>query len=169
MQQLSTGATYETAAEAIGLAAGTIAAWMDRGQRESSGRYHDFVVAVRKARAGVVQRLLARAQKRVMPKKEGGEGADPLPLLAIIDRRYQPSVRLTIANELNATLDRLEQEFADEPEILERILSAIAEETGPGAVAPAPRSSHREDPRGGAPVGEGEPERATEGLPRDRR
>lgn len=164
--QFATGATYETAAEAMGLTAQTIAIWMDRGQRESRGRFHDFFVAVRKARAEVVQRLLARAQKRVMSKKDGGEGADPLPLLAVIDRRYQPSVRLTIANELNATLDRLEQEFEHEPEILNRILAAIAEETGPGAVAPPPRESARQDARGGSPLGTRSADGEAEDIPR---
>lgn len=143
--QLVSGASYETAGEAIGISADTVGHWMSLGRQQTRGKYADFCRAVLKARAEVVQRLLARAQQRVRSKKDGGEGADPLPLLAVIDRRYQPQVRVQVASELDALLDRLETEFANEPETFERILTAIAEETGPGAVASASRGAARED------------------------
>jgi transposase len=163
--QLVSGCTYETAAAAIEVSKSAITQWMAKGRTQERGKYADFLRAVEKARAEVVQRLLARAQKRVMSRKEGGIDADPLPLLAILDRSYAPQVRIQVATELSATLDRLEAEFANEPEIYERILAAIAEETGPGAVAPASRARTHEDARGGAAVGARDAVGATEDLP----
>lgn len=123
--QLVTGATFETAAHAMGLHHTTITLWMTKG-RLGKKPYSDFVIAVQKARAEVVQRLLARAQQRVRSRKDGGEGADPLPLLSVLDRSYAPQVRLQITNELNGLLDRIEAAFGGEPELLERVLGAIA-------------------------------------------
>lgn len=162
---LRTGATFETAADSLELSRSAISQWLAKGRAQERGRYASFLRAVHKARANVVQVLLKRAQKRVMSRKEGGEGADPLPLLAVLDRRYSPQVRVQVTTELNATLDRLEQEFENEPEILERILAAIAEEAGPGAVAPTSSGGSREDARGGAAVGERGADRETEDVP----
>lgn len=164
--QLATGATFETAGEAIGISKNSIGSWLAKGRESTRGIYWEFLCAVQRARAEVVQRLLARAQERVKSKADGGSDADPLPLLAVIDRRYAPSVRLTIANELNATLDRLEQEFEHEPEIFERILTAIAEEAGPGAVETSSRTRAREDPRSGSAMGARDALGEAEDLPR---
>lgn len=162
---LKTGATFETAADSLELSRSAISQWLAKGRAQERGRYASFLRAVHRARADVVQNLLKRAQKRVLSKKEGGEGADPLPLLAVLDRRYSPQVRVQVTNELNATLDRLEQEFANEPEILERILAAIAEEASPGPIAPASTGGSREDARGGAAVGARGADGETENVP----
>lgn len=156
--QLASGCTYETAAEALEIHHSTISFWLSRGRQEQTGRYANFFKAVQRARAQVVQRLLARAQQRVRSKKDGGEGADPLPLLAVIDRRYQPQVRVQVVSEINEILDKLEQEFAREPEIFERFLSVLAgEQTGPGAVAGASSGAGDEDDDGDPPVVAGTP------------
>lgn len=164
--QLVTGATFETAAAVIGVSSSAITQWMSRGRAQSRGIYTDFMRAVHKARGEVVQRLLARAQQRVKSRKDGGIDADPLPLLAVLDRSYSPQVRVQVTSELSAGLDRLEQEFADEPEILERILVALAEEAGPGAVTSSPRTRVYEDARGGAAVGARDAFGETEDIPR---
>jgi hypothetical protein len=164
--QLVTGATYETAAAVIGVSSSAITHWMRKGRDATRGPFAEFFRAVTKARGEVVQRLLARAQKRCQPKKDGGIDADPLPLLAVLDRSYSPQVRVQVTSELSAGLDRLEQEFADEPEILERILVALAEEAGPGAVTSSPRARAYEDPRSGSSVGARDAIGDAEDLPR---
>jgi hypothetical protein len=150
--ELVTGATYETVAAALGINRDTITNWIARGSSARSGIYADFFREVEAAKAKSVQRLLAHAHRRVRPKKEGGVDADPLPLLAVIDRRYQPSVRVQVANELSAFLDAAEREFS--PEIYERILRLAAQETGPGSVASTTSRA------AGAHAGDGEAVRA---------
>ncbi len=127
-RQLETGAHAETAANACGLDPSTVYLWLKRGQAEKEGIYFNFFKAVEASRALVVQKLLKRAHERTKSRKQGGEGADPLPLLAIVDRRYAPQVRVQVTTELNRALDRLQEEFQNEPKIFERILSCLADE-----------------------------------------
>jgi hypothetical protein len=165
-KQLRSGATIETVSEMLGVDHNTVGHWMTRGRKEKRGKFADFLQAVTRARAAVVQRLLLRAQQRTRAKKDGGDGADPLPLLAVLDRRYSQQVRVQVTSELTSTLDRLEEEFADEPEILERILIAIAEEAGPGAVAHTSRAAPDEDAGGDQAMGASPSLAEAAGLPR---
>lgn len=132
-EELETGATLDTVAGVVGVRLATLRNWLSDGKAGKSKRHEDFALAVEETRSGVVQRLLKRAHARTTPRDEGGEGVDPLPLLALLDRRYSPQVRVHVANELDALLDRLEVEFAQEPEILERVLRVCASEPGDGA------------------------------------
>lgn len=138
--QLATGAHIETAAAAVGVTPTCVFGWLKRGREEGSGHFFEFFQSVERTKARVVQSLLARAHQRTKSKKEGGEGADPLPLLAVIDKRYSPQVRVQVTRELESAIARIETEFEDEPETLERILVCLADETG---AAEAGRNSGR--------------------------
>jgi DNA-binding Lrp family transcriptional regulator len=143
----------------------TVGRWMARGRVEKSGVYVEFRRAVEEAQAKTVVRLLRRAQERVNSKAKGGVDADPLPLLAVVNRRFSPQVRVQVASELSGIFERLSQEFEREPEIFERCLRAIGEEDGPGAVAAAPRGPARADAGGGEAVRAGDAESSAADLP----
>jgi transcriptional regulator with XRE-family HTH domain len=125
---LRQGLTYSSAAELLGVDTGTVGRWLSRGREEEEGPHADFAVACAKARAQATQRLLKIAFARV------AEGTDsPLPLLTMIEPRYAPRVRVTLEQEINGLLDKIERAFSSEPAIYERVLAAIAEEAPPSA------------------------------------
>jgi hypothetical protein len=128
VEAMASGCTFETAADFLELDVATVRRWLARGELEApGGRYARFRAVVHQAKAKAVMGLLEAAHLRIKSKAEGGQGADPLPLLAILDRRYAPAVRQQVTLELTGVLDRLEVAFAGEPETWERVLSAIAE------------------------------------------
>jgi len=142
--QLRHGAHNETACAAVGISVPTFYQWMSQGKRGHQA-FITFSQEVEKARAEVVQKLLERAQQRTLPVGEGGQGADPLPLLSVVDRRYSPQVRIQVTAELTVVLERIEAEFNGEPEILERILAAIAEDAGSKEIAYLAAGKNRVD------------------------
>lgn len=120
------GLTVETCAALVGLDRSTVTRWLERGRLEKSGIFRDFFTASEGAKAEASQALIKRAHERVKAREQGGSDADPLPLLAIVDRQYAPQVRVHVVKELEQAIARLEQEFSNEPEILERALTAIS-------------------------------------------
>lgn len=132
--QLRHGAHNETACAAVGISVYAFYSWMSQGKR-GHPVFGKFYTEVEKARAEVVQKLLEKAQRRVLSVDEGGQGADPLPLLAVVDRRYSPQVRIQVTAELSVALDRIEMEFRHEPQTLERILACLSEDTGGKEIA----------------------------------
>lgn len=127
VEAMAHGCTFETAADFLGVDVATVRRWLARGALERRGRFAGFRAAVAQAKARAVMALLEAAHQRIKTKAEGGAGADPLPLLAVLDRRYAPAVRQQVAAELTAVLDRLEAEFMNEPDVWERVLCAVAE------------------------------------------
>ena len=127
VEVMAHGCNFETAADFLEVDVATVRRWLARGALDRRGRYAEFRAAVHQAKARAVLALLEAAHERVRPKSEGGAGADPLPLLAVLDRRYSPAVRQQVNVELSAMLDRLEAEFSNEPDTLERALCAVAD------------------------------------------
>lgn len=120
------GLTIQTAAALIGVDQSTVWRWIERGRAEGEGIFSEFCKASDEAKAQAAESLIKRAHERVKAREQGGSDADPLPLLAIVDRQYAPQVRVHVVKELEQAIARLEQEFSHEPEILERALTAIS-------------------------------------------
>lgn len=115
-------ATVQEAAYACGIVPQTVYQWIDKGERDPSSVYAEFVEAIASAKS---QRTMGlKAQIRAHGKKDWralqaiGAITDP--------GTFVPKIRVHITNELNTAVERLMQEFADAPETLERALHAIA-------------------------------------------
>lgn len=62
-QLIRAGNTVETSAEAAGISGATYFNWMDKGLQEKEGIYHDFRIAIERARAEAEALLVGRVQK----------------------------------------------------------------------------------------------------------
>ncbi len=111
-------------AESAGLEPATVYKWMAVGKKESSGPFHDFFIEVKRARADGSKMLLARIAKAGQDPKHWQANAA---LLAMTEPQYAPKVRLAVEEQLEAAVDALTREFADEPDALQRALRAIGE------------------------------------------
>jgi len=114
------GNYLEVAATAAGVHRTTLHRWMKRGREQERGRYRKFLVAVEKAQAEAESRDVA------LIAKAAGEDwrAAAWRLERKQPRRYGPRVQVSVQEELNAVIDRLERNLA--PEIFEQVLNAIA-------------------------------------------
>lgn len=127
------GLFARTACANVGIDEGTFYEWMRRGEGTDSGRYEgkapprvlvEFAKAVRKAEADRESILLSKIVKA---------GTDPKHWTAnawMLERtnpaQYSPRVRHFVELELSAALGRLREEFRNEPETFERVLSCLA-------------------------------------------
>lgn len=116
--------TLDDCAASCGLASSTVREWVVRGDRERTGPYRDFAVAIRRARADGSKMLLARIALAGTQDRHWQANAA---LLAMTEPQYAPKVRVAVEEQLTAAADRLSQEFASEPGILRRALRALAE------------------------------------------
>jgi transposase len=70
----------EPAARAAGISPATYYRWLKRGERESSGAYHDFCEAIKRAEGEVEVEIVARIRKAVPEDWKAG--------LKFLERRY---------------------------------------------------------------------------------
>ncbi len=146
------GLFARTACANVGIDEATFYEWMRRGEQRDTGRYAgekrppkelvEFAQAVRKAEADRESVLLSKIVKAGTEPKHWTANA------WILERtnpaQYSPRVRHFVELELSAALSRLKQEFVNEPETFERVLSCLAgvargsgaasDEAAPGAV-----------------------------------
>lgn len=118
--------TVEDACTLAGIAASTYRTWKLRGMEQRRGRFRDFLTATRDALAR------RRVTREELILKAGltdwratawlMERAEPL--------RYAPRVRVHIERELSSAVERVEEEFTGEPELLQRALGALATDPG---------------------------------------
>lgn len=124
--------TVEDACVFAGIALTTFWNWRSKGEVARSGIYKDFLDAVEGA---IVERRLRR-EKQI--EDAGRDKRDKDGNLIIGDwratawqlertepKRYAPRVVVHVQEELTDAAKRLEEEFKDEPELLERAVSAI--------------------------------------------
>lgn len=131
---LQAGCYMDDAAGSLGISAQTVFGWMKRGKaaREAGkrNRYRTLLEAVEKARHEARSRLTT-----IVAMEAQNDGHLALEMLARMDpKRWAPRVTVTLAEEFNAAIARVEAEFANEPEILRRALHALAG-TGGGSAA----------------------------------
>lgn len=63
LQAIRLGATYKNACNYAGITFGIFRRWMSKGEKDSSGKWHDFFFAVRKAEGEALVGWLARIEK----------------------------------------------------------------------------------------------------------
>lgn len=122
----STKISITDAARCLGIHRDTINGWVNRGTQESSGIYFDFSVAVAAARAEGSRMLLHRMAEAGKDPKHWQACKE---LLAITEPQYAPRVRVQVEGQLKEAYERLKAAFANEPTVLERIISALAGES----------------------------------------
>lgn len=106
----------------LGLSDNTITDWLTRGRAEESGPFHDFAVAIERARAEGSKRLLARVAEAGKVQKHWQAN---MALLSVTEPQYAPRVRVEVGKQLGAAVERVTAEFAGEPQLLERVLVAL--------------------------------------------
>lgn len=109
----------------LGLPVTAISDWLHRGRAETSGIFHGFAVAVTQARADGTKMLLARIAKAGQEPKHWQAN---VALLSMTEPSYAPRVRAVVVEELTDAVKRLEEEFRNEPELLDRATAALAGE-----------------------------------------
>jgi hypothetical protein len=122
---------YRDACVAVDISEQTLARWRELGAKGEQP-YSGFCEALRKAE---VER---RASYLRESKRRGAKKNDPREVqwrAAVTDpEQFSIKHHVVVQQQLDAALARLKEEFADEPHILERALSAIAGESrGTGA------------------------------------
>lgn len=120
------------ACAAVGIGVSTFMSWKAKGEGQAKGQYRDFLSAIEGAEATRRRMLMTRVSTA---SKEAKHWQAAAWVLTHTDPgKFAPQLRVHVEGELNSALDRLEQEFKNEPETWARILAAIAG----GARVPAP-------------------------------
>ena len=122
------GALAQDAAAAVGIGKSTFYTWLAKGRAQRKGQYREFVDAIELAQSVRRSLLLGRVVGASNEKKHWQAAAW---VLQHTDAAlFSPKLRVHIETELRGALERLSQEFANEPDIYERILASIAGAAG---------------------------------------
>lgn len=139
-----TKVTLADCARSLGIDDSTVFRWLEKGKKARAGPYRDFYDAVTKARADGTKMLLARI---ATAGREPKHWQANVALLAMTEPAYAPQVRVRVTEELTNAVKRLEEEFANEPDILDRAYAALigghrgGEASGPGPGPARPNDS----------------------------
>lgn len=142
--KVAEGASLKDAATTSGVHEATVHRWLADGARQEQGPLREFRESIAQAKAErrqAFKAMIRRAAKGTA--KTPGDWRAARALGAITDPQdFVPQIRLHIANELEAALDRLRDEFKSEPEIYERALLAMSGGL-PAEATPATQSRSR--------------------------
>ncbi len=122
---VSAGSTWQTACDFVGIDVATFYRWRSIGKTQKSGIFHDFYEATKKARAQGRLRALLQIQKAA---NIGTWQAAAWLLERTDPAHYAPRVRVTIEEELNGFLNKLEKKLP--PEVYREVLEAYVAATG---------------------------------------
>lgn len=140
--------TVEDAAVRVGVHESTVREWMARGKMEESGPYREFHDAVRKARIDRRLGLEALIRKQAPDHWQAAawllERTEP--------KRYAQRVRVHVEEQLTDAVARVTRALATEPDVLERVLAAIAQEDSDGGAGEDSGSEDRKDAGDGEAV-----------------
>jgi hypothetical protein len=153
----STKAPLEDAAGAAGVHRSTLFMWLQKGRAETSGPYRDFLDAVELARQRGTTLMLGRIALAAQDPKNWAAAKSLLEMTE--RRRFGAQVRI-VQEELDATLDRLEQALT--PAEFAKVLSAIAADSGRAETGEAGARASIEDATSGS--GSGEAVRAVDAV-----
>jgi hypothetical protein len=129
---------YRDACAAIGISEETLANWRERGAAKEQP-YLGFLEALKKAEIERRASYLRDSAKRGAKKNDAKE----IQWRAAVTDPDVFSIKhhVVIQQQIDVALERLKQEFRNEPHILERALGAIALQPSSGGVGgPAPQS-----------------------------
>lgn len=162
LETLRACGTIEDACVMAGVDEATYTRWKNRGLKERTGIYREFCTALRQT---LVQRRIAREATVINAGKEDWratawmmERSDP--------KRYAPRVFQHIEKELDGAIERIKEAFADDPEALERALTALAGGQSDDGIGEDPPSTGGEVAGGGEAVLPASTEPEAEALPR---
>lgn len=147
LRALQGGSALDTAAAFAGVHRDTLHEWLRRGEAEEAGPYREFSDAVRSTLASA--EVAASASVSLAMKKNWQAAA------WYLERRnpriWGPKVRVTLEQEFDAAIDRLEEALPTE--WFEIALHAILGEPGTPSLAAEGGGSRRtgEGPEGGSP------------------
>lgn len=132
----------------------SFALWLQKGRQDREAGLETYwteflgrIEGARVDRTFKLEQLIrddALKERRAESAKWKLERIDP--------KRYGQRIRVQVEEELNDALERLQREFGDEPETLERILSAIAGTSGPAPSESAPGPEDGADDSGSQAV-----------------
>jgi len=124
------GNYLEVAATAAGIHRTTLHRWVRLGREQKRGRYHRFLLSVEKAQAESESRDVALIAKAATDDWKAAawrlERRSP--------RRYGQRVQISVQEELESTLDRLERNL--DPQAYEKVLQVMASEGDDSPPAP---------------------------------
>lgn len=133
VEQLRIGNYFETACAVAGIDKTTGYLWLKKGAKQTRGAFRDFSNSVEKAQheaeAVLVGRIVAHGKEQWQ--------ANAWMLERKFPEKYGQRIRLTIDRELTDAVQRVEVEFRDEPQLLERALRALAGDSSAPAHNPA--------------------------------
>jgi hypothetical protein len=121
--------TLEDAAHVVGIAKATLHLWRKLGRTEpnaNGGIYRHFLDSVERA---ITARRFAR-EAVILKAGLKDWRAEAWALERSEPIRFAPRVRVHVENELTNVIARIENEFADSPEVCDRILAAISGGSG---------------------------------------
>jgi hypothetical protein len=135
-EAIEAGNTLANAAALSGIHRDCIFDWTARG-RAGEQPFADFADAIARAKAKAEAEDIAAIRGALIPLGKDGDVQPDWRARAWYRERVNPEVwgariRVEIAKEFEAATERLCTEFANEPEILDRCLKAIAGESGGG-------------------------------------
>lgn len=116
------GNYLDVAATAAGIHRTTLHRWVRLGREQKRGRYHRFLVSVEKAKAESESRDVALIAKAATDDWKAAAWR----LERRTPRRYGQRVQISVQEELESTLDRLERNL--DPETFEKVLQVMASE-----------------------------------------
>ena len=122
---------YRDACIAAGISDTTLAKWRERGangEEPFAGFVRALAAAEAERRLGYIEESKKRGAKKNDPREVHWRAAVTDPDVFSIKHH------IVVQQQLDAAIARLKEEFADEPVILERALSAIAGESRRGGV-----------------------------------
>lgn len=165
LKRLQVCGTLAEVAAACGVGESTIHAWQRKGKEAIAegkrSKYRKFLERVREA---IKQRDYLREQTMVRHGTKDWRALWSL-MQAQNPKRYAPRIRIHIEEELTDAIERLTEAFGDQPEILERALSALTGADSGGEAGDDPTGPDAEDDRpGGEAVQPTQPEPKTEGV-----
>lgn len=146
---VASGAPMDTAARYCGVDRVSFHYWLKlahaQRQAKKRGRHLDFLNALEEAQARADTRDHA-----YITKASAKDWKAALNHLRIRNPgRYAQQVNVLVRGQFEAVIARLKQEFADEPDTLERALSALAGEDGGGGPGESPGGLGGEVTEGG--------------------
>jgi len=125
VRELEKGHFAEAACDLVGLSRSTFYRWLSLGNQAERGQFRDFSDAIKKAQAKAEARDLDVINAAAA---SGHWQAAAWKLERRNPRRWGLQVRSAISREIEECIERLEAEFASEPQLYERALCALAAE-----------------------------------------
>lgn len=124
--------TVEEACKAVSISTTTYWNWCDAG-RAGQSPYVGFLAAVEKAKRDRVQALADMVTKA---GRKDWRAADRM-LQVLAPKEYAPRIRVHLEEEFSRAISRVQAAFAGEPDVLDRVLAALAGELGESGPAAA--------------------------------